>query len=265
MSETCVILDNFHIPDYIISGSIIPESNFGNRDDCSFLEIKGDWNKIIYLEDAPGGSIDVNFKFYTTFFINPDDNLQLPEQVGSFALDAGWTFRFGNGCALQPRIMPGIYWDMENMDSDMFSVPFSLMFIKAWNSQISGYLGLQVRPDFEREIIPLIGLACAPTDEWRFDIGIPHTRLSYFANPDITLFLDLIWQNTSYLVTEGRDRWLTLEDIRSSAGGIWRVVDELHLGIEGGYVFERSIKFEKSSKIDISNSLFGSISIMTFF
>lgn len=263
-SETCVILDNFHIPDYAISGTIIPTSDFEIGGDASFMEIKGDWNKMVYLEDALGGTIDINFKLYTTFFINPDHQLSLPDQVGALFLDAGWAFRFGNGIALQPRIMPGLYWDFEYMNSDMFSIPFSLMFIKAWNSQTSGYLGLQVRPDFERELIPLIGLVCAPSDEWRFEIGIPRTRLTYFAGPDNTLFLDLTWQNTSYFITEGLDRWLTLEDIRGSLGVIWRMANELHLGVEVGYVFERSMEFEKERKINIDHSIFGIISVMTF-
>lgn len=263
-SETCVILDNFHIPDYIISGTIIPASDFEIGGNCSFLEIKGDWNKIVYLEDTSGGGIDINFKMYTTFFINSDNSLSLPDQAGALFLDAGWAFRFGNGLALQPRIMPGLYWDFENMDSDMFSIPFSLTFIKAWNSQTSGYLGLQVRPDFERELMPLIGLVCAPSDEWRFEIGIPHTRLTYFAGPDSTFFLDLTWQNTSYLITEGPDRWMTMEDIRGSVGVIWRIANELHLGAEVGYVFERSLEFERESKIDIDHSIFGTISVMTF-
>jgi len=247
---------------YHVSLGYVPESRFEGYGKSALLELEGDW-MLAYLTDVARGDIDFNFRVRSTLFLDSAE-LQLPDQVAKIAIDAGWIWRYQNGMAIQFRAVPGIYSDLEEIDTDIFFVPFSCSLIRTFNRQLSGIVGAELRPGFEREIMPIIGLEWEINDALRLEARLPESRFIYFVSPNWTTYLGFDWQNTSFRLSESEsyDRDLvTIEDFRTCWGLTHWISDQLHLTGEVGHVFDRNIEFKGSadgpdSEIDIESGMF---------
>ena len=163
--------------------------------------------------------------------------------------------------------MPGVYSDLEELDSDILFAPFSVAFIRSFDPRLSCIAGLQIRLDFERRLMPILGMVYEPDDWWRLEIGLPRTRMMYFASGDLTSYLAIEWRNMSFALEDngGSDeQMLTLEDVRAFLGLTYKLTDELQFCGEVGTAFERSVELDDgvSSKADIDRGTFVRLGIL---
>lgn len=247
--STCLILDNPLDPVFSVNLGFIPESRLHGYGRSSALEIDGDWMDILSYSDVLSGDIDADLCLRSIFFMD-SAGIQLPNQVAQMDFDAGWTWRYVNGAVLQIRIMPGIYSDTENISSDSLFVPFSVSGLRAFAPELAGIVGLEVRPGFEREFMPLIGLDWKPSDIFRLSARLPESRLAVNINKNWTTYLGFAWRNTSFSLSEsdstGRDL-MTYEDYRYQSGVTCKTRDDLQFTLELGRVFGRSIQFHDNA------------------
>ena len=112
---------------------------------------------------------------------------------------------------------------------------------------MAGQLGAEVRPGFEREIVPVLGVACRLQNRLYLKAGIPESRLTYYATSWIVPYLGLDWQSMTYGLGDQdgiSDREFTIEDWRFYGGLRVRVSEEMQLAGEVGKAFARDFEFD---------------------
>jgi hypothetical protein len=205
----------------------------------------------------------LSFIFDTTIFVDSAD-IQLPDQVARIAFDAGWTWRYINGNALQLRVAPGIYSDIEEISSDVFFAPVSVIYFKSFHADMGGLIGFEVRPRFERVFFPLVGLDWELNDSCRMSLRLPESRIVVHMNKLWSAHVGFEWSNMSYALREkgSYDREMfTYEDSRYTFGLTYKMSDSLQFTGVLGQSFGRSVEFEEPSdgmpgKIDIERGMY---------
>jgi len=244
--EVCQILDRPAKPVWNANMALIPARRFSGYGKTEFIEFDGS-AEIAYYRDVLMGDIDVDVGLALSLF--PDSaGLQFPDQLMWLAADAGWTWRYVNGAALQVRVAPGIYSDAEEISSSAFSMPLSVAGVYIFNSSLSGTAGLQLRPGWELAAMPIVGVAWEISNQVRLEAMLPESRLVVAVDDLLQLHAGFAWNNTTYAIKEkgSYDRkHVTLEDYRTSVGATYLLVDELHLVGELGYVYKREVEFDR--------------------
>lgn len=267
-APTCLILDKPMDPIYQSSLAIIPSSRFEGYSKTGMLEIDGDWNNLAYFHDVLAGDMDLDMMLRSIVFLRAAD-IQLPNQLIALGFSAGWTWRYIDGIAFQVRVDPGIYSDLESMGGDDFYMPFSLSFFRAFQPDLAGVAGLQIRPGFDRLIMPLIGLDWELNEHLRLSARLPQSRIQVYFNKTWMAHAGFEWNNLSYTLGEYgsyRRGMITYEDYRLSVGVTYRLSDDFQVTGEAGRSFNRSVEFEDEapglrSNIDIERAPFLRIGI----
>jgi hypothetical protein len=244
--DYCQILDSPSEAMCEVGTTLLPDSRFGDYGSSTLLELEGRW-EFAYLRDIARGDVDVDLRVLTTLFFG-SAGLQLPDQLAKIAVDAGWTRRCENGFSFVVRAAPGIYSDIEKIALDVLFMPVSCTIIRAFSPELSGKAGLEIRPGFDRTIMPLVGIAWEAREDIRLEAQLPKSRLVYFMEKDLYAHAALEWRNTSYRLREkgSYDRdMMTIEDFRLSFGLTHRMSDELHITGEIGRCFDRRVEFKE--------------------
>jgi len=262
-SRAARVFDTSAEPAYNVSLGLLPNGKFTNDEHSSIVEINGDW-AFAYFWDVLGGDIDLNARL-RSFVFTDSAGLELPSQVAQAALNAGWTWRFEHDAGLQLRTLPGIYSDFERLNSRIFYMPVSLTAGKAFDPRMAGYLGLELRPGFDRLIMPIICLDAQIADPLRLKAGLPESRLTYQMNKDWSTHVGLNWDSLTFTVKDQGD-WerdqMSMEDLRAYWGMKIGLSDQVRLVGDLGWVFGRTIRFDGGSNanngvdIDIDSGMF---------
>ena len=250
----CQILDNSVEPVWSINLGLIPDRRFSGHGKAEMIELDADY-ELGYYRDVFTGDIDLNINCDLT--ILPDSaRLALPDQLMALALDVGWTWRYLNGSAIQVRIAPGIYSDFEEFGGGAFSIPMSIAGIYAFNSNLSGIAGLQFRPSWELAVMPIVGAVWEISDQARLEAMLPESKLTVIVDDLWQIFGGIAWNNTSYAIRDKSTydrKQITFEDWRANFGSTYLLSDGFHLVGELGYVFNRTVEFERVAEGEDSN------------
>ena len=254
----CQILDDTSDPLYRVRLGYVSESRFENSGKSASLELDADW-EVAYFRDVLWGNLDMSLRLDTLMFLDSAD-INLPDLVTAAAFDAGWTFRSGGALGVQARVMPGVYSDLESLDGEAVAMPFSLAAIHAFNPSLSGMLGAEIRPGFERSVMPLVGVVWEIADNLRLDARLPESRFEYFITPDWSTYLGFAWRNTTFDLDDEHDA-ITVEDFEFGGGVTLRASDQVDFIAELGTRFSRSVEYDKvarneESEIDVENAVF---------
>ena len=260
-------INEFNDPIYEISAGYIPDSGFGSRErnESAVLEIGADWNIAFYRPSA-GSEIEIGLKFSERTFFGKTW-LSLPDQVAAIAVDLEWVAGYSGDKFFKLGFEPGIYSDLEDISGKSMFVPVSLSFGKKFRSDFSGEIGLQVRPQFDRQLIPLVGIDWAITDKVEFELAFPESRFDWYFGDGWNVNMCFMWDNVSYrLEGDTHDRGLiTFEEMRYSGGIGRRIASDLHIGVDVGRIAGRKVEFENAGglerSIDVEDALFGRIFI----
>jgi hypothetical protein len=240
--KTCQILDNPFDPLYEFGFDYVGDSDFGDYGSTALLELDADWD-VAYFRDVLRGDIDMVASFGAIMPVD-DAGVGLPNQMVQAALDAGWTWRYVNDTALQVRAAPGIYSDIQEFTTDALYMPFSVAGIARLAPYASGIAGLQIRPGFERPVMPIIGLAWKINDQARLEAGLPVSRFLYSFNRRWSGQAGFEWRSRTFTIDDDRER-VTMEDLRLTAGAVYKVSDLFQVVAEVGSLFERKADFDK--------------------
>lgn len=239
----CQILDKALKPVYEIGQTYVFSGDLGGEGRTSLMETDADW-EFAYFKDVLFGDIDISLSALNVQFLDTADvTVDLPRQLTSIEIDVGWTWRSADGVACQLRVAPGIYSTLEEVNSDLFMMPFSCSMIRSFAPDLSGVIGVEIRPGFERSIIPIIGLEWEANEVLRVSARLPEARVTCFFARDWSSYLGLDWQSMSYLLHDGRDL-VTMEDFRAYLGVSYRVSYDFRITAEVGGAIDRSLKFD---------------------
>ncbi len=261
-APACQILDKAPTPVYSVELSFIADSEFDGYESTQFAELDAAL-ELGYFYDILQGELDLALEFDGTMPFS-SAGLQLPDQLVAFALDAGLTWRYINGLALQVRVAPGVYTDFEEVTISNWNMPISVAGIMSFNSDVSAIAGAQVRFGFEREIMPIVGVVWAAADWVRIEATLPEASAICYFSDVWSANLSWVWDSMTYKIREkgdyDRDK-ITLESYRTSMGVSYAISDALKLTGDLGIVTGRKVQFAKTpdgmdDSIDISSEAF---------
>ena len=234
-------------PGYEVGLAYIERSRFKEYGESSVTEMDARW-AFVYFSNMLGGDIDGNLIFHAKFF-SGSAGLDLPDQVAVLALDLGWTWRYADKFSLQTRFEPGFYTDVEEFGADAIYYPFSLALARGFTPVLDGVIGVTIRPDFERVVMPIVGVNWEISNLVHLKAQLPESRLEYFVTANWNIYAGFNGENTSYALRKkgGFDReQITIEDLRFFGGLGYRINDELQVALEVGEVFDRDVEFDRA-------------------
>ena len=235
-----------------------PEADIKGAGDTSMMEADSDW-ALAHFKDVVRSDVDMGLVVNTLVF-GDDAGIGLPGAVVEAALRIGALWK-GNEAAVELRLSPGLYTDFDGLSGRDFACPVGGVASYRFHPEFAGMAGLEVRPGFDRNVMPLLAVAWNPSDYVRLYVGIPRTRL-LFRYPDVfSFYLDAEWRSVTYDMTESGDNEreaLTVDDTRFGMGFVWQATDNLQLGLEGGVLRWRSLEFERGRRPDEEHEMDGS-------
>ncbi len=238
----CQILDYQSDPLYHVGVAYVPPSTFEGHGKTAFIEPEADW-KFAYFRDVAHADVDLNLRMRSVVFPETAD-IHLPQQVAKVAVDAGFTWRLEGGTALQLRTSPGFYSDFKKLNADGFYVPLSVALIHSFDPAFSGIVGFEARPDFMREVMPLVGVAWEISDVFRLEAMLPDSRLTCFMSRKLDAHVGFEWRSMTYTLNDEYNRkQMELEDFRTFLGITYRVSDQLVISGDMGNIFSRMVGF----------------------
>lgn len=190
-------------------------------------------------------SLDVGHKD-----INADTSVDLPSHLGSRRLGLSTKFpapfvsddRFFMGI----DILPTLNTDNWDWKSGAFRIPFRgyLIFKESDDFILVG--GVTVRPEYEREVIPLIGLIYRPNDRLAFNLASDDPNISYKLTDATLLRWEFQYAFDEYEVTRGAQEGVILQYQEISSGfGVEHQLNETFKGIvSAGGVFNRQLEYK---------------------
>lgn len=258
----CQILDNSPDPACSATLGYTQASRFSGYGKTRIAEFEGS-SELGYYRDVLLGDIDVRLDVDGMLFLGSAD-IQLPNQLLALAADVGWTWRYVNGSALQVRVAPGVYSDIEGLSLGSLAMPISAAGVMTFNSEVSATVGMQLRPGFDQIFMPIIGVVWGPADWIRVEATLPEARVIGYWNSEWSGHLAWAWENTTYSIREKGDydrKKITLESYRTTVGVTRTLPGELSVIGEVGMLSNRSVVFKRAAgsmprDIDIENALF---------
>ncbi len=266
-SSSCQILDRSFDSSYELGLAFVPMSRLSGHGETRIAEFDGSC-ELGYFRDVLLGDIDVHLDLDGKLFFS-SARINLPDQLVALAADSGWTWRYVNGSALQVRIAPGIYSDIEELSLDSFAMPVSAAGVMTFNPQISATVGAQLRLGFERIFMPIIGVVWGPADWLRVEATLPEAKAICHWNDVWSSYVGWAWESTTYTIRDKSNfdrRKMGMEAYRTTVGLSYALSDELRVMGEIGQLSGRTLEFNRrapgmESEIDIRSATFVRVGI----
>ena len=259
--EFSQILDVPKAPVYDLSIGYVSVSDAGDYGRISETDVKGHWG-FAHFWDVMYGDVDLGLRADTRFISDPT-TVGLPSQLGLVSMDMGWTGRFQDGVGLQVRAYPGMYSDFEQLSSHSFGMPLSIAATLVTTPELAERLGVEIRPGFEKELMPLADVAWMIDDGMRLNVGLPDSRFTYYLGNGWSTHAGFEWCNVTYAIRDSdfNADQITVDDYRLFVGATFRLSDDIQFSGEVGRVFGRSYSFNEdfapgNSEIDVSAATF---------
>lgn len=253
----CPIQDIRADPAYMLEvGYVLPAPADGK--DWAMMET--DFHvELLYFRDVLLGDLDLRMHFSSVLPLNgggPD----LPDQLLVLALDTWWTWRYVTDTALQLRIEPGFYTEMQSWGTDALAMPVSLRGIKTIAPGLSAVAGMSLRLQFDRPVMPVAGVVWQPLDYLRMEATVPSGRVIYYPFTDWSCRLFWDWESMTYqLPDDGRGR-LTIEGSRAGIGVTKALSPEHRIGMDLGMLGGRTVEYRHAGELPVGWAPYFSIS-----
>lgn len=189
--------------------------------------------------------------------INADTPVDLPSHLESRRLGLSTKFpapfvsddRFFMGIDILPTFNTDSWdWPIGSLreKSGVFRIPFRgyLIFKESDDFILVG--GVTVRPEYEREVLPVIGLIYRPNDRLSFNFASDDPNISYKLNDATLLRWELQYALDEYEVTRGAQEGVVLQYQEIASGfGIDHQFSETFKGtVSAGGVFNRRLEYK---------------------
>ncbi len=181
--------------------------------------------------------------------INADTSVDLPSRLESRRLGLSTKFpapfiqdeRFFVGLDIFPTLNTDD-WDLE---PGAFRIPFRSYLIFKESDDFILVGGVSVRPEYEREVLPVVGLIYRPNDRLAFNLASDDPNVSYKLTDATLLRWEFQYAFDEYEVTRGAQEGVVLRYQEISSGfGIEHRFNEAFKGIvSAGGVFNRQLEY----------------------
>jgi hypothetical protein len=188
----------------------------------------------------------------------PPATADLPAEAYDAYLNFGWQPEISPQVAAILNTRVGVFTDFNTFNSDSLRILGQGLLMLRLSPTIALKGGIEYFDRLEYKLLPAGGILWTPNERSRFDIYFPRPKLAHQAfvmgNSTVWLYLGADIGGGSWTIerTSGLNERVDMNDIRAFAGFEW--MD--HFGfsgfIEGGYVFDRELKYEFSHGDDLN-------------
>jgi hypothetical protein len=157
-------------------------------------------------------------------------------------------------------VSPSFYGDDWGFRSSGFRIPSRVFFIHQPTEKWTFLLGVAFYPDFENEVLPILGFIYKPNDKLTFEITPKRPNISYIFNDKITLFGEGGSSFGEFEVTKDNLKNVVLRyrQTHLGAGIKYKVNKFIESSLSCGGIFGRSLKYRDNSlgEVDIKNGVY---------
>jgi hypothetical protein len=184
--------------------------------------------------------------------------VQLERTLRSVTGIVGLDTQFSDSILFRFEAQPGFYGTNDNLDGDTFHVPFILGGTYLYSSSLQFVFGVSV--DYEREIpvYPGGGVRWRLGPQWLLNAVLPTPRLEYEASQSVTVYVGANFKDSTFRVDESfgtrqagdprlNSAMLTYTEVRAGAGVEIKLLPEVKLSFEAGYVPYREFDYQRAN------------------
>lgn len=200
----------------------------------------------------------------TTQYIGIENTteVELPARLTGLITDIETTlpfFKF-NKTYLRLGISPSLYGDSWDFQTSNFRIPTRYLLIYEPNAQWTFLGGVGVYPDFESELLPILGFIYEPNDKLTFNIIPKRPNISYLVNDRVVLFVEAGSSfNSEFEVTKDNLKNVPLcyKQMRLGSGVKFKINKFIQSYISSGAVIKRSLKYRDSlGKVNLKDGFY---------
>jgi len=225
--------------------------------------------EIIESESEYSYEFKVFDKFPVKFSVAPQyigientTEVELPAHLTGLTTDIETTLPFFNfdKTYLRLGISPSFYGEDWDFQTSNFRIPMRYFLIHQPNDQWTFIGGVAVYPDFENEILPILGFIYRPNDRLVFNIIPKKPNISYIVNNRVTLFAEGgSSSNSEFEVTKDNLKNVVLryKQMRLGSGIKFKLNKFIQSSISAGAVFNRTLKYRDSlGKVNLKDGFY---------
>jgi hypothetical protein len=155
---------------------------------------------------------------------------------------------------------PSFYSDDADFKSSAFRIPSYYYLIYLPNSKWIFLSGIAVYPDFEDEVLPIVGFIYKPNDKLSFNIVPKRPNITYALNNRVSLFTEgSLALNKEFEVKRdnAENVVLTYKETRLGSGIKFRFNRYIQASVSAGGLFKRRLRYrDNQGKVDIKDGLY---------
>ncbi len=193
--------------------------------------------------------------------INNSAPVKIPAHLNAVNLDLETTFPFFNVDSAYVRfgVTPSFYGDSWDFAPADFRIPFRLLGIYRPNEICTWIAGVGVYPEFERTVVPVVGVIYKPNDVWTVHLTSVRPHIDYRMTERCTLFVEGGGSIGEYEVEkEGyKSAVLQYKEFHTGGGIQYKVNEVITAAVSAGGVFSRALKYRDSlGKVSIKDGMY---------
>lgn len=207
--------------------------------------------------------LPVKFSLDTKYIgIEDTVEVELPAHLIGLSTDIETTLPFlnFNNTYLRLGIGPSFYDDDCNFESSSFRIPTRYFLIYQPNSKWTFLGGIAVYPDYEFEVLPILGFIYKPNDKLTFNLVPKRPNVSYQVFEKVILFTEGGSSlNSEFEVERDNSKNVVLRYRETHIGGgiKFKFNKYIQSSISTGAIFNRSLKYrDNQGKVNIKDGLY---------
>lgn len=201
--------------------------------------------------------------------INIDNTtaVELPSHLIGLGTDIETTLPFFNFKKTYFRmgLNPSLYSDDWDFESSAFRIPMRYFLIHQPNEKWTFIAGVAVYPDFETQVLPILGFIYKPNDKLIFNLVPERPNITYFLSEKMALFLEGgTALNSEFEVSKDnyKNTVLRYKETRLGSGVEYKLNKYTQAFLTVGGIFNRTLQYKESlGKVNIKNGFYSELRI----
>lgn len=235
-------------------------------------DVKTTSGKVEFIET--GNTYDYGFKAFDKLpvklsldakYISIENTLasvELPAHLIGLATGAETTLPFFgfHKTYLRLGVTPAFYTDDGEFESSAFRIPSYYFLIYRPNERWTFLYGIAVYPDFEDELLPILGFIYKPNDRLTFNIVPRRPNITYALNKRLSWYTEGAFAiNSEYEVKRDNSENVVLsyKETHLGSGLKFKLNKYIQASLIGGGMFRRRLKYrDNQGKVDIKDGFY---------
>ncbi|MBI5145129.1 MAG: hypothetical protein HZA27_02975 [Candidatus Omnitrophica bacterium] len=198
--------------------------------------------------------------------IAEDTAVGLPAQLTALNLGLQATLPFFkvDKTYLRFKLIPSFYADTWSFHTSSFRLPAQVFLIYQPQEKFTFIAGVAVYPEFESEVLPILGMIYKPNDKLTFNLVPKRPNISYALNERLTLFAEGGISFGEFEVTKDnlKSANLIYKENRLGTGMKLKLNKYMEASVSCGGVFNRYLKYKDSlGKVGIKDGFYSELRI----